>query len=232
MKAKPKAVGKSFRATLERMQSSNLGWVIIRIPFDVCKVWSVRGRLRVKGEINGFPFRTALFPTGKGRHFLLVNKRMQAGGEVRPGGTAHFCLEPDLEIRKAVVPEELKRFLSQDRALRRWFDNLSYSIRKWLTDWITQPKSTDARVRRAEQIAERLLTALEAERDLPPILKAAFARDPRAYEGWQRMSPTQRRHQLLAIFYYRSPEARDRRIAKMLEELAARAGKAVRTRLE
>ena len=229
VKTKSKPVEKSFKATLERMQSSNLGWVIIRIPFDVSKVWSVRGRLRVKGEINGFPFRTALFPTGRGDHFLLVNKRMQAGGGVRPGGTAHFCLEPDLEIRKAVVPVELKRFLAQDRALGRWFDHLSYSIRKWLTDWITQPKSTDARMRRAEQIAERLLTAMEAERDLPPILKAAFARDPRAYEGWQRMSSTQRRQQLLAIFYYRSPEARDRRIAKMLEEAAGRAGKVART---
>ena len=232
MKTKPKVVGKSFKATLERMQPTSLGWVIIRIPFDVSKVWGVRGRLRVKGEINGFPFRTALFPTRKGYHFLLVNKRMQAGGDVRPGSTAHFCLEPDLEIRKAVVPVELKRFLAEDRALCRWFDNLSYSIRKWITDSITQPKSTDARLRRAEQIAERLLTAMEAERDLPPVLKAAFARDPRAYEGWQRMSPTQRRYQLLGIFYYRSPEARDRRIAKMLEEAAARASHVARTKLE
>lgn len=231
MKTKPKAIGKSFKATLERMQPSSLGWVIIRIPFDVSKVWGVRGRLRVKGEINGFPFRTALFPTGKGYHFLLVNKRMQAGAGVLPGGTAHFCLEPDPETRKAVVPVELKRFLSEDRALSRWFDNLNYSIRKYICDSITQPKSTDARLRRAEQIAERLLTAMEAERDLPPVLKAAFARDPRAYEGWQRMSPTQRRHHLLGIFYYRSPEARDRRIAKMLEEAAARASKVARTKL-
>ena len=86
-------------------------------------------------------------------------------------------------------------------------------------------------MRRAEQIAERLLTAMEAERDLPPILKAAFARDPRAYQGWQRMSPTQRRHQLLSVFYYRSPEARDRRISKMLEEAAARASKVARKEL-
>ena len=228
MKTKRKTVGKSFKAALERMGHSRLNWVIGRIPFDVAKVWGVRGRLRVKGEINGFPFRTALFPTGKGYHFLLVNKRMQAGGDVRPGGTAHFCLEPDLEIRKAVVPVELKRFLSQDRALSSWFENLTYSIRKWIGDSITQPKSTDARLRRAEQIAERLLTAMEAERDLPPVLRAAFARDPRAYEGWQRMSPTQRRHQLLGIFYYRSPEARDRRIAKMLEEAAARASNVAR----
>ncbi len=64
---------------------------------------------------------------------------------------------------------------------------------------------------------------MEAEFDLPPILKLAFARDPRALTGWQRMSPTQRRGHLLAIFYYRTPESRDRRIAKMLEDALAHA---------
>jgi uncharacterized protein YdeI (YjbR/CyaY-like superfamily) len=230
MKAKPKSVEKSFKATLERMQSSNLGWVIIRIPFDVSKVWGVRGQLRVKGEINGFPFRTLLFPTGRGYHYLLVNKRMQAGGSAAPGIAVQFRLEPDTEERRATAPAELKRALSQDRSLRRWFDNLSYSIRKWIAVWVAQPKSGEARVRRADQIAERLLTAMEAERELPPVLKAAFARDPRAFEGWQRMSPSHRRHQLLGVFYYRSPEARDRRIAKMLEDAAARAGKPIRTK--
>jgi hypothetical protein len=32
------------------------------------------------------------------------------------------------------------------------------------------------------------------------------------------MTPAQRRRQLLAIFYYQSPEARERRIAKVVEE--------------
>jgi len=225
MKTKPKPIEKSFKATLERIESSNLGWVIIRIPFDVSKIWGVRGRLRVKGEINGFPFRTSLFPTSKGYHFVLVNKRMQVGAQVRAGSTAAFRLEPDLEVRKATVPAELQRALAQDRSVRRWFDKLSYSIRKWIGDQVAQPKSAEARVRRAEQIAEQLLTTMEAERELPPVLKAAFARDPRAFEGWLRMSPTHRRHQLLSIFHYRSPEARDRRIAKMLEEAAGRAEK-------
>jgi uncharacterized protein YdeI (YjbR/CyaY-like superfamily) len=222
-KAKPNAVEKSFKATLERMQG-NLGWVIVRLPFNVEKVWGVRGRLRVKGEINGFAFGTALFPTGRGFHFLLVNKQMQAGADARVGNTAHFRLEPDLEIRKAVVPGELKRALSQVRALQRRFDELSYSMRRWFCGQVTQPKSAVSRVRRAEQIAELLLNTMEAERDLPPILKAAFARDPRAWEGWQRMTPTQRRNNLLSIFHYHTLESRERRIAKMLEEAAARAG--------
>jgi uncharacterized protein YdeI (YjbR/CyaY-like superfamily) len=220
MKPKPRPVAKSFKAALERMRS-NLGWVIVRIPLDVPKLWGTRGMLKVKGEINGFAFRTSLFPTGKGYHYLLVNKGMQAGAHAAPGDTAEFRLEPDTAERKAVVPAELHRALSEDRSLRRWYDQLTYSIRKWIGDWISQPKSTGARRRRSEQIAERLLATMEAERELPPILKAAFARDPRAFEGWQRMSPSQRRGHLLGIFYYRTPEARNRRLAKAIEDALA-----------
>ncbi len=220
MKSVSKPVSKSFKATLERMPS-NLGWVIVRIPLDVPKVWGTRGMLKVKGEINGFAFRTSLFPTGKGYHYLLVNKRMQAGAAARPGSVAQFRLEPDMEKRVATVPAELQRILNEDRSLRRWFGQLTYSTRKWITDLVSQVKSPASRVRRAEQVAEQLLSTMEAERELPPILKLAFTREPRALAGWQRMSPTHRRGNLLAVFYYRSPEARDRRIAKIIEEALA-----------
>jgi len=219
-----KTVKKSFRATLERLRS-NLGWVIIWIPFNVQKTWGTRGRVRVRGEINGFAFRTSLFPTRKGEHFLLVNKKMQAGGHASEGTAAEFFLEPDTEERVVAVPAELKRILAEDKTFRRWFDGLNYSIRKWLADWITQPKSAASRLRRAEQVAEQLLSTMEAERELPPALKLAFARDPRALEGWNLMSPTHRRGQLIAIFFYRSPDARARRIEKVIEEAIARAEK-------
>ena len=220
MKSASKPVSKSFKAALERMPS-NLGWVIVRIPLDVPKIWGTRGMLKVKGEINGFAFRTSLFPTGKGYHYLLVNKRMQAGAVARPGLVAQFCLEPDTEKRVATVPAELQRILSEDRSLHRWFGQLNYSTRKWIADWVSQVKSPEARVRRAEQVAEQLMATMEAERELPPILKLAFAREPRALAGWQRMSLSHRRGHLLAIFYYRTPDSRDRRIAKTIEDALA-----------
>jgi uncharacterized protein YdeI (YjbR/CyaY-like superfamily) len=220
----PKPAKKSFRATLERLRS-NLGWLIVWIPFNVQKMWRTRGRLRIKGEINGFAFRTSLFPTRKGEHFLLVNKKMQAGGHASEGTTAEFLLEPDTEERVVVVPPELKRILAEDKTFRRWFDALSYSIRKWISDWVVQPKSTSARMRRAEQVAEQLFSAMEAERELPPVLRLAFTRDPRALEGWNLMSPSHRRGLLIAVFYYRSPEARARRVDKIVEEAIALAEK-------
>jgi len=218
---------KSFSAVLER-DGTRLNWVIIRIPLNVAKIWGTRGMLRVKGQINGFAFRTSLFPTGRGSHIMVVNKRMQAGGRVKPGALAQFRLEPDTEERIVTVPAELKRILSEDKSFRLWYDQLGYSTRKEVSQWVGQVKSPEARVRRAEQICERLLATMEAERDLPPILQVAFARNLAAREGWERMSVSRRRGHLLGIFYYRSPEARARRVAKVVDDAARLADKRTR----
>jgi uncharacterized protein YdeI (YjbR/CyaY-like superfamily) len=215
-----KLTAKSFSGTLERMRS-RLGWTIVYVPFDVFKVWGSRGNFRIKGTINGFQFRTSLFPTGRGTHFLMINKQMQRGAKVVVGALARFKIEPDVELRVAAFPAELKRVLDQDKALRRWFDKLPYSIRKWIGDWVAQPKNFDARARRSEQVAEQLMSTMEAERELPPLLQLAFTRTPGAMAGWQQMSAGRRRANLLAIFYYRTPEARARRLAKVVEEAVA-----------
>jgi uncharacterized protein YdeI (YjbR/CyaY-like superfamily) len=185
----------------------------------------LRGQIKVKGEINGFAFRTSLFPTREGWHFLLVNKRMQKGARAFEGSVARLQMELDSEERIVTIPEELTRLLSQDRSLRRWYDELNPSTRGDIAKWITEPKGAAARVRRTEQIAERLLSVMEAERELPPILQVAFARHPRAREGWDSMSASRRRGHLFGIFYYRTPDGQARRIDKMLEDATAHAEK-------
>jgi uncharacterized protein YdeI (YjbR/CyaY-like superfamily) len=223
------AKSKSFNATLERA-GRPLNWVIIRIPFDVQKTWGTRGLLKVAGDINGFVFRTSLFPARGGRHIMMVNKRMQKGAHVAPGAVAQFQLKPDTEERTVETPSELRRLLAEDRDFRRWYDALSYSIRKEIAWWITDVKSAEARGRRAEQMAERLMSTMEAEHELPPILQVAFARDPRAQAGWELMSETRRRRHLLGIFGYRTPESRARRLDKMLQEAIALAEKKAATK--
>lgn len=220
----PKPIAKSFQATLERGGGA-LNWVIVRIPFDVSKLWGKRGQLRVSGEINGFAFRTSLFPTGDGRHILLVNKGMQKGGRAGLGVTARFRLEPDTENRELALPLELKSALEEDPALQRWYEQLNPSWRREIAKWVADVESAAARSRRTEQMVERMLATLDAERELPPLLRLAFARDARAEEGWKRMSPTHRRRHLFSIFYYRTPGGRARRLAKMMEDARKYAGK-------
>lgn len=206
-----------FRALLQP-DGTNLKWITARVPFSPAKVWKKRVGMRVRGTINGFAFRTSLFGSAEKGHVVLVNKTMQKGAGAFAGEMAEFALEPDLEERAVSVPPELAALLKQDRALTRWFAALSYSYRKDIADTIREPKSADARVRRAEQMAERMMLAMEGEQVLPPILQVAFRRAPLAQAGWNAMTPVQRRAQLLGIFYYQSPEARERRAQKAVEE--------------
>ncbi len=216
---------KIFDAVLERT-SDRLRWVIARVPIDVHKVWAKRGQLRIQGEINGFNFSSTLFPTRRGEHFLIVNKKMQAGAKTAPGLTARFRLVPDTVPRPtAAPPKELLLVLKQSRRLLKFYESLPSSWRNDIARRISQGKHEETRRRRAQQMAERLLETLEAERDLPPLLAMALRQNAKAGAAWAKMSPSQRRRHLMSIFYYRNPESRARRIAKWMDEITGTAEK-------
>src|SRR4051812_14672374 len=148
------AKSKSFRGMLERMPG-RLGWTIVRLPFDAAKLWESRGAVRVRGEMNGFEFRSSLFPNGRGGHYLLVNKKMQKGGGVRAGEKAKIKMEPDAKERPVIIPAELERVFKQEKRLRKFYDSFNTSIRRWIAGEVANRKSAAARERRAEQVAEQ-----------------------------------------------------------------------------
>jgi uncharacterized protein YdeI (YjbR/CyaY-like superfamily) len=189
------------------------------LPFEVDEAWKKMVRLRVKVEIGGEVFRTSLFPGAqRSGHFVLVNKKMQKAAGAKVGAMADFAIEPDLEERTPQVPAELAKLLKTEKRLAKWFEGLSESMRWEIAKWINGVKGAEARQRRAEQIAERLMLAMEGEKELPPILEVAFRGTPAARKGWEAMTETQRRSGLLAVFYYQSPEARGKRVKKLVED--------------
>jgi len=214
---------KTFRAVLESLGPA-LGWTIVRVPFVPHEAWKQMLRLRVRGEVNGFAFRTSLFPvTGGGGYFLLVNKAVQRGAVIALGDMAEFRLEPDMEARAAELPDELAVLLDGEEGLREWYDDLTEYTRREIGRWVLGVKSDEARMRRAEQMAERLLATMEGETELPPVIAVAFRRRPKAKAGWEKMTPVQRRNGLMAVFYYQTPEAREKRVAKLCDEAEKKA---------
>jgi uncharacterized protein YdeI (YjbR/CyaY-like superfamily) len=210
-----------FKAALEKVDRT-LGWTTARVPFAPAEVWPKMLRLRVRGEIGlskgkGFAFRTSLFPDVRGGFCLLVNKAMQQGAGVVVGDVAEFWLEPDMEAREAELPDELAVLLEDEPGLREWYDELTEYTRRELGKWVLGVKSDEARMRRAQQAAERLLAAMEGEKELPPVIAAAFRRRPKAKAGWAKMTVTQRRGELMAVFYYQTPEAREKRVGKLCD---------------
>jgi hypothetical protein len=209
---------KKFKAVLEP-QREGLGWTIARVPFVPGEVWPKMIRLRVKGTVNGFGFRTSLFSYkgGGSGFYVLVNRAMQEGGGASLGEMASFELEPDMGARPAELPEELEVLLDGEPGLREWYDELSESMRREAGKWCGLAKSAEGRQRKAEQMAERLLSAMEGEKELPPVIAVAFRKRPKAKAGWEKMTAYQRKCELLGVFYYQTPEAREKRVGKLCD---------------
>lgn len=221
-----------FKAILER-GTNGLGWTTVRVPFDPHEAWTRMLRLRVRGKVlsrkaANVEFRTSLFPVPgeNGCYLLLVNKRLQGEAGITIGSLAEFSLEPDLEPRPAELPDELASVLEEEPRLLGYYNGLSESMRREIGKWITNVKSDASRVKRAEQTAERLLGAMEGEQQLPPIIAVAFRKRPKAKFGWEKMTDTQRRHELLAVFHYTGIEARQRRVDKLCDNAEKRVGRA------
>ncbi len=219
---------RQFEAVLEQGDRA-LGWTVARVPFDPAAAWPHMVRLRIRGEITGplggCTFRSSLFKTADGRAFcILVNRAMQQKSGLTLGTTAAFRLEADLAERPAELPEELDALLDEEELLRAWYERLTEYTRREIGKWICGVKGQEARLRRAMQMAERLLSTMEAEAELPPLIERAFRARPQARLGWAMMTETQRRAELMGVFYYQSPEAREKRIAKLCDVAEKRAG--------
>jgi uncharacterized protein YdeI (YjbR/CyaY-like superfamily) len=215
-----KSPAKTFRATLEP-SGMGLSSTFAILPFDIARAWPGLKVRRVMGEINGFSFRTALFPTPRGFGFI-VNKKMLAGAGARQGDRVEIRLEPDLEKRKEPIPDELLRAMKGAPGLKKWFEKLPPGHQRWIAQTIAEPKSAASRQKRAEDTAERLYLTMEGEKETPPILRAAFQRQPLAEAGWKALTPVQRRTYLFGIFSCRSVEVREKRVRQAIEVALAR----------
>jgi uncharacterized protein YdeI (YjbR/CyaY-like superfamily) len=124
------------------------------------------------------------------------------------------------------LPDRLIDAFEGDAELLAWVSTLRESWQREITRWVTSPKSDEAKQRRCDDLAERLLLTMDAERELPLFLKRRLQATRDAWEGWQRMSLGCRRDYLLVIFGAKSEAARENQITRMLERCVAKGNSA------
>lgn len=140
---------KRFRVLLEKHESSEATG--IKIPFDVEKVFGTRARVPVRGTINGFAFRSSIFPMGEGCHYMAVNKETRAGAKAAAGQTVSVVMERDEEPRVITPPQDFARALKANKEAREMWDKLSYTHRKEHVKAIEEARRPETRTRRIEK---------------------------------------------------------------------------------
>jgi len=126
-------------------------------PFDIQEVFQTRGRVPVRGTINGFPFRSSLMPMG-GCHRLVVNKTIRDGARVKAGDTVTVQMERDVAERVVEAPPALRKALAKSKAAQANWARLSYTHQKEIARSITDAKQEETRARRLEKVMAILKT--------------------------------------------------------------------------
>jgi hypothetical protein len=124
-------------------------------PFDVAEVFGRKGRVPVRGTINGFPFRSSLMNMGDG-HMMAVNAELRAGGKCKAGDTVKIVMELDEEERKIEVPAYLKKMINSDPQAKERWAKLSFTHQKEYVRAIEDAKKEETRERRIAQMMEAL----------------------------------------------------------------------------
>jgi len=140
---------KEFKGKVERVEGVGT-WIYVDIPFDVERAFGARGQVKVKGTVNGSPFRSSLMPRGDGTHFLVVNKSVRDAAKAAVGASVRVAVEPDTAPRVLELPPDFARALAKNKAARSAWDLFSASHQKEYVGHITEAKKEETRARRIE----------------------------------------------------------------------------------
>ena len=145
-----------FSAKLFRPKATEKtgSWTLLTLPKSAGAKLPSRRMTMVEGTINGFPFRAALEPNGKGSHWLRVNKALHdtaGAGDTLTVEITRAGEEP--EIR---VPVDLRKALADaPMAQALWADITPIARRDWIL-WISSAKQSETRKRRIEKACAML----------------------------------------------------------------------------
>jgi len=127
----------------------------LKPPFDVAEVFQRKGRVPVKGTINGFPFRSSLMNMGDG-HMMAVNAQLRAGGRCKAGDTIAVVMELDEDERKVEVPDYLKKIINSDVKAKEFWSKLSFTHQKEYVREIDGAKRPETKEKRIAAMMDAL----------------------------------------------------------------------------
>jgi hypothetical protein len=153
MSRQSKVTGRQqFKARLEKLDT----WTIIRVPFDVKKIFGTGAYVKIRGTIDGKPFNgISLMPMGKGTHCMSVNSALRKAIGKEAGALVAVVLEQDKTRLKA--PVDFDNALAGNKKAKDIFDRYPPSHKKAYIEYIDEAKKARTRAERIEKAIKRII---------------------------------------------------------------------------
>ena len=128
----------------------------VEFPFDVRLEFGSKKAVRIKVWFEGHPERKSLMPIGGGKHRITLSGQVREAIGKSFGDTISLVVEEDNEPRTVEVPEYLQWLLDNEPDMKKTFDRMPWSEKKFFVDYIIQASSEDTRVDRINMLFDRL----------------------------------------------------------------------------
>ena len=133
-----------FKTTLTKMGA----WTMAIATVDTKKIFATKGYIRVKGTIDGFPFKgISLMPRKEGSHIMAIKSSIRKAIRKEASNTVELIIERDFDEME--IPVELKEAFEASPEAKKLFDSYTYSNKKYFIDHITEAKSQATKDNRA-----------------------------------------------------------------------------------
>ncbi len=145
---------------VELIKDDNTSGVGFAVPFKVQEVYGTKAQVKVRGTIDGVPYRGLIAPYG-GIHYMGVIKELREAIGRKAGDRVRVVMEIDTEERTVVVPDDFRQALEKNEVAREIFDKFAYSHRKAYVQWIEDAKRQETRRNRIEKAVERIAEGIK-----------------------------------------------------------------------
>ena len=147
-----------FRATLEPVPH---GGCFVVVPPEIAEAAGLEYKDRVRGTVNGAPFRSSLMKYN-GVFHMGVHKATLAAADVDNGDKVIVQIERDPDpLPTDRVPDDLSRALRKNKKAAAAFAALAPSHKREYVGFIIEAKKPETRTQRIEKTVAALAAAVK-----------------------------------------------------------------------
>jgi hypothetical protein len=132
-----------------------IAWTVFYVPAEFAAARGTKGRITVRGTVDGVPFTGTLLPSTQG-HYHVYNQAMRVNGGKAIGESVHVTLEADDAPRTLEIPDDVAAALAASPEAQAKFTAWPYYIQREELTKITSAKVPETRARRLAALIGKL----------------------------------------------------------------------------